>query len=340
MKRLWIVLCVVLLVGSQTMIALADPTATPTPTNTPLATQYQSGCSLPFNPCGALPWSVPRLATVALRSPTAIPTLPSPTPVPATATPTDTLTPTYTLTPSNTPSGASATPTANIQSGGEPLATLADGLGDMSGTLIAQATHQIMIDGTPNGPAELASKLGSYTGTFFGIVNAFAQFNSYTFGLFSFLLLVLAFRLLVIITTAIGPIILAFIKLLLQLWQAIKPSWLCIAFILLLLFAAPITVQADPTATPTSAIPTGSFGGLRPTPTAWSVTPQASGFDFDADTRAGELADSVINAYRFLNFGATEEHGGILDLLIFIIMLLLVIQVLLTLVTGGDEGDG
>jgi hypothetical protein len=219
------VLCTMLLIGAPTLMSRADdPTATPTPTSRP--TQFSSGCSLPFNPCGALPFSVPQFPTVNLPSPSPIATLPSPTPVPATATPTDTATPTGTLTPTDTPTGATATITAEVQDGGQGLATLSKNMGDMAGTLAAQASQQVVLDGTPSGPAELASKLGEYTGVFFAIVKSYQSMNSFTFGIFAFLLVLLAFTLTIIVTTTIGPIILAFLRLLLQLWQAIKPSWL------------------------------------------------------------------------------------------------------------------
>lgn len=335
-------IAILLLARPYVVGAQATSTFTPTHTNTPLATQYQSGCSLPFNPCGALPWSVPKFATVALRSPTAINTLPTPTPVPASATPTYTYTPTYTNTPSLTPTGTIATPAATVAAGGEGIATLADNLGDMAQTLSANLTQQVLIDGTPTGPEQIASDLGNYAGQFFGVVRAFQAINSFTFGIFGFLLVVLAFILMVVVTTTIGSMMLAFVRLILNLWSSIKP--LCILFIvgLLALSALPATPAHAQGATPTVTpypIPTREFSDLRPTPSPWAITPSGSGLDIDGDSKAGELADTMINGYRWLNFGSVGGSAGVVDFVIFIAMGFMLIRALMALIQGTGEED-
>lgn len=211
-------------------IAQAQATSTPTYTSTWNNQTRQAYATIPFapacnpfNPCGALPWPVPRFPTVRLASPTAIATLPTPTPIPASATPSETNTPTETLTPSATNTGTLATVASTIAAGGEGIATLVDNLGGLAETLAAQASQQVLIDGTPTGPEELADQLGSYAGYFFGIVRAFQGMNSFTFGIFGFLLLVLAFMLSVFVSTTIGQILMMLMRLVLTIWSSIKP---------------------------------------------------------------------------------------------------------------------
>jgi hypothetical protein len=183
---------------------------------------YADSCN-PYNPCGALPWMIPRFSTVSLASPTAIATLATPTPIPASVTPSATNTPTETLTPTFTVTGTISTPITTLQAGGEGIETLSAQLGSMAQTLAAQASQRVVIDGTVTAPEQLADRLGSYAGTFFGIVRAYQQMDSFTFGIFGFLLIVLGFVLSVWVATLIGKILLLLMKLVLTIWSSVKP---------------------------------------------------------------------------------------------------------------------
>lgn len=215
-----VILLLGLLLGRPGSV-MADPTSTYTPS--PRPTQYAGGCSLPFNPCGPLPFPVPQFATIALPSPTAIATLPTPTPVPITATPTFTETPTNTLTPTATNTGTQATIQATIAEGGEQLATLADSLGSQAKTLSAIATNQIVLNGTPTGIEEIAGKMGQYAGWLIAIVRGFSGIDSFSFGAFTFLLAMLLFMFAVTVVTLLGSILLLLLKWTLSIWTSVKP---------------------------------------------------------------------------------------------------------------------
>ncbi len=93
----------------------------------------------------------------------------------------------------------------------------------------------------------------------------------------------------------------------------------------LALGASPAMAQG-PTATPTPyPLPTGAFSDLRAVPTPWQVTPAAT-YAMGGDAKAGELADTIINGYRFINFGSSESSAGVIDLLIFIALVFLVLR--------------
>jgi hypothetical protein len=240
-----------LLAGSTATVVLAQATATWTPAPT-LASG--GGCGSVFNPCGALPWSIPRFPTVALSSPTMLPTVPSATPVPITATPTET----YTPSPTNTPGGPTPTPTAywtevyydcfmdpcrtelaqtqtaqpmtltavlGSQTPGSvnDLANMAGSFGQLAETLAAQSTFELDLGGTPSGPAEIADSLGEKAGFLFGIARALQTLDSFTFGVIAFLLAALAFVLVIWIMTTVVPIVFSLVKILINLWQSIKP---------------------------------------------------------------------------------------------------------------------
>jgi hypothetical protein len=105
---------------------------------------------------------------------------------------------------------------------------------------------------------------------------------------------------------------------------------------LLLLGASPAMAQG-PTATPTPyPMPTGAFSELRPVPTPWQVTPQAT-YDLGGDAKAGAVADSIINGYRYINFGKSEESAGVIDLLIFIALTFLVLQALWSVISSTSS---
>lgn len=244
---------VLLLLGSSTGVLAQGPTATPTWTPAPTLAS-SGGCGSVFSPCGALPWSIPRFPTVALASPTMLPTVPSATPVPITATPT----PTESPTPSSTPGGPTPTPSpywtevyydcfmdpcrtelAQTQTA-QPmtltavlgsqtpgsvndLSNMAGSFGQIAETLAAQATIELDLNGTPSGPAEIADSLGEKAGFLFGVARALQSLNSFTFGVISFLFGSLAFVLVVWILTTVVPMIFTLVKILINLWQSIKP---------------------------------------------------------------------------------------------------------------------
>jgi hypothetical protein len=113
-----------------------------------------------------------------------------------------------------------------------------------------------------------------------------------------------------------------------------------VALIVLLLAGPGLAYADDPTPTPTATtwpMPTRQYQNLRPTPSPWIITPTGPDLNIDADTKAGELVDNLINGYRFINFGATEDHGGVVDLIIFFAMSFLILQALMALISDGGD---
>lgn len=89
---------------------------------------------------------------------------------------------------------------------------------------------------------------------------------------------------------------------------------------LFILGATPAMAQG-PTATPTGTpwpMPTGEYGDLRTVPTPWQMGPAAT-LALGADVKAGEIADTIINGWKWINFGATESTPGIIDILLFMV---------------------
>jgi hypothetical protein len=114
--------------------------------------------------------------------------------------------------------------------------------------------------------------------------------------------------------------------------------------IILALGLLPGIARADPTATPTASltytpwpIPTRAHQFLRVTPTPWQITPSGAVLDLGGDAKAGQIADTIINGYRFINFGATDEHGGVFDLIMFFAVGFLVIQAIMSLIEGTAD---
>ncbi len=116
------------------------------------------------------------------------------------------------------------------------------------------------------------------------------------------------------------------------------------AFVVVLCLMAKSGVQAQsptpaPTITPTPGpyvAPTGEYQNIRPTPTLLSITP--SPIPIDLSGKAGELADTAINMYRWVNFGATSTTGGVIDFIMFGAMGYFVIRALIYLV-NNFRGD-
>lgn len=105
----------------------------------------------------------------------------------------------------------------------EGIATITDGLGGISLTLAAQATVQLQIQGTPQSPPEIAGQLGGFLGGLFGVLRMFGESFGPAGWLVNFIILCFAFVLLVYIVTWIAPILLAFVRIILQMIQAFKP---------------------------------------------------------------------------------------------------------------------
>ncbi len=215
------------------------PTVTPSPSATPLSNSDRTilstvappnACGLAtYNPCGPLPFQVPKFQGITLPSPTAWPTVPSPTPIPASATPTFTLTPTNTPTGTITPAptntgtpGPSPTPNATDFSV-EAVGTLGAGFNDMAGTLVYQSTRQLIIDSTPQGPRGVASGLGSYAGALFSVAKSFTSNFGKAGPVVVFLILALAYVIILYIVTFIAPILFALVRFILELINTAKP---------------------------------------------------------------------------------------------------------------------
>lgn len=337
-------LVLLIMLGMGQSIVLGQATATFTPSYT--ATLNNSGliaiatipppraCWSALVPCGPMPFTLPRFPTVALASPTRWPTVPSPTPIENTATPTfthtptETHTPTFTYTPSNTPTGtitpATSTPADDAEN-------IIDGIGSgfnvIAETLAAQATRVVYIDGTPQGGAELAEQLGQRVGVIFGVARTMqSQFSGPGGSVIAFLMLALGFVLSVYVLCFALPIILSFVRFVLQFIDTVKPFMIAVAFGLLALLGSSYPAAAQgPTATPTPIpYPTGEFSTLRAPPTMWStlvVTP----INLGMEQKAYDLADNTINGYRFLNM------GGVVDWLIFIGLGFIIIKVLMSI---------
>lgn len=120
---------------------------------------------------------------------------------------------------------------------------------------------------------------------------------------------------------------------------------LLIAFTLALfaLGLAPTPARAQgPTATNTPpptwtpyAPPTTQYGSLLTTPTPWQVTPAAlgdfSGFDFEG--KAPEIANTMINAYKWLNW------SGVVDWILFILLGFGVLRIVINFIQSMTPED-
>lgn len=217
-------LALILLGGALPALAQSPtPSDTPTPSSTPNSNQRAAlativpppNCGLPYQPCGALPWAVPRLPTMLLPSPTIVATLPSPTPIPLTSTPSPTPTGANTATPA-------PTSTLIVDVGG--LTSLNSTMAAMQQTLSAQSTQQIILNGTAVGPGETAQQLGQNVGNFFGFIRAISTLSlGPVGGLITFGMLALAFVFFVYVASFAMPIIMWIVNLLLRIITAFKP---------------------------------------------------------------------------------------------------------------------
>lgn len=221
----FIILVAILLAGSGSMIVVAStPTLvpSPTPTNTLSFSEQQAlatiapppTCGNPFTPCGALPWSLPAFPTLWLPSPTIMPTVPTRTAIPVTVTPSPTA---QTYTPVPQPS---YTPGFDVTTVGG----LADDVNHVSGTLMAQSTQTVSINGTPQSIVGVAGSLGATIGLPFSYARALQLDNfAGAGGMITFLFLALAFIFLIEFLVFGAPIIRYLIDLILKVVTAIKP---------------------------------------------------------------------------------------------------------------------
>jgi len=168
-------------------------------------------CKDAFNPCGALPFPVPPMATINLPSPTTLPSTPFITP------------------------GFFGTPTGTSTAGPTMLTT--DQAALVQFATNAQGAANVVIISTPglNGPpgsgsggiadaANSANQIGAYIGDAFGIVRSVQGFFiGKTGAVILFLLLVVLFIVLVRLIVFAIPIIIVFFRLIAQVVAAIRP---------------------------------------------------------------------------------------------------------------------
>lgn len=218
MKKMWIVVGIMLAImaGLPMLPIQAQATSTFTPTHTPTWNNTQrvqyatipfaSNCN-PFNPCGALPWPVPRFPTLSLPSPTLMEIYAEP------ATPTGTYV--YTATPSLTPI---------IDTG--PISTFSNEIGSLAGTLSVQSTAVMDVNGTPVGVNEIGAGLAAQVGAPFGLIKA-VQTAVGSLGILgtiiNFAFYSLLFVLFIYLITATLPFLLGIIQFVLQVISAVKP---------------------------------------------------------------------------------------------------------------------
>lgn len=229
MTRWLAALLVLMLFGLGGWSRVTAQGETATPTSTPLPTLRPPGnCGLPFNPCGALPFDVPRPATVVLPSPTRIPTLPSPTPVPATVTPSRTPTPTFTWTPSVTPTGfvASLTPSATFDSFLDAFGPMAEQANNLAATLSWQPTKVIVYNGQQVGMLEISERFGANVGApiqFFRAVQSSFSSLGLVGAALNFFLLSIALHLFVYVGAMIAKPLFQIARFVINLIGALKP---------------------------------------------------------------------------------------------------------------------
>jgi len=188
------------LVGGQTMSVDSKMFAT---------VEGPKQCKDAFNPCGALPFPVPPMATINLPSPTALPVTPFITPG-AFGTPTGTVTIAPTVL--TTDQAALVQFATNAQGAAQVVAVTTPGLTGPTGS-------------GPGGLADAANsanQIGAYVGNAFGIVRSVQGFFiGKTGAVILFLLLVVLFIVLIRLIVFAIPIIIGFFRLVVQVIGAI-----------------------------------------------------------------------------------------------------------------------
>lgn len=113
--------------------------------------------------------------------------------------------------------------------------------------------------------------------------------------------------------------------------------YLAVFLLCILLGAIPASAQTPtntppPSSTPGPApSPTGQYSNLRVTPTAFSITPSPMP-EMNTNLKAGEMADSAINFYRFINI------GHVVDFVMLILMGVITIRYMFRLI-GKFKGE-
>lgn len=210
-----LVLAEVLTVSAQ---ATATFTPSPSPTYTSTFTNAERidlatikpppSCGLPYSPCGALPWSAVKPPVVVLPSPTLI-DLNFSVPTTGPGTPTATVTPTTTPLIDN-----------------DPVKTLSQSIGNISGTLQANPTAVFEVNGTPVTVQEMGYNMGQNISLPFAFMRAVHNGLSglgLTWAFINFLLISVGFTVIVYVITFVAPIVLGLIGFVLRVITAIKP---------------------------------------------------------------------------------------------------------------------
>jgi len=220
MRIKWIALIVVILMFMVARPAIPLSAATNTPTYTPTWSNtqrvqyatipYADSCN-PFNPCGALPWMVPRFPTISLPSPTLMEIYSAP------------MTSTGAATVTGTPMIELTNVGGLIDTG--PISTFSQYIGSIGGTLSVQSTAVLDV-GTPVGINEIAAGAGASVGGVFafiravqGAVNSMGVLGT----LLNFAFYSMLFAIFIFLLTALLPILLNVIRFVLQVISTVFP---------------------------------------------------------------------------------------------------------------------
>jgi len=220
LKRLTITILLLFLALPGIDIHAQGPTSTPTPSPTlsnaqraQLATIVPPlQCGSIFNPCGAMPWTVPRLPTVVLPSPTLI----DPRSAYGSA-------PTVTPITYGNPVTGTVSPSPTATAYGElnigPVSTLAAGISGIASTMSFEPT----MDGTQDVGSMAGQFATSVPGVFSTIKGVVSVSRSKTLSVVAFLFTILIFVLLVQFGAMFFAPMLNLVRLILQVIQTFKP---------------------------------------------------------------------------------------------------------------------
>lgn len=200
----------------------------PTPSRTPTLSNDDrirlstiappKSCGTPYAPCGPLPFTVPKFATVALPSPTHGYDNPV-------ATPTGTLVATATLAGTDLWDGETIPTIPRVFDSG-PLATFSGSVSQMGATLSLQSTQSLDVNGTQVSVPQIVEAFGQNIGSPLSFVRAVQHSTSGLGIIGSFINLFfigMAFVIFVRIMTLTLPVIIALFKIVMQVIQTLKP---------------------------------------------------------------------------------------------------------------------
>jgi len=116
-------------------------------------------------------------------------------------------------------------------------------------------------------------------------------------------------------------------------------KWLALCSVLALLLFFPGAVHAaDPTPTPTlrpiPPTPTSAFLYFRNTPTPWAIGTVPPEFNLNVALDSAEVADTAINAYRWIN----SDH--LLDMITTGMLAAVTFGLLLSTIRRGTKNQG